>query len=228
MPAQPDGDRSREPRGSRRSSRLGRWGSLRGGAGVGIIAGSAVLGAGITIATRAQPGRVLGGCIVAGTVAAALTVRPRSGRLIFPVPSLSYLIAALVAGIVYNRSTSKTELALGATQWIADGFFLMALATVLAIVITTSRWYLGWRGRRSQPAPDRYAAPRPSGPQPGSRPQGSAGPGQRNGQYPGYFYGGPNYGSYPGQRDARHGHRRRGPAYDQRPGSGPYNFSSGA
>ncbi|HEY6310381.1 MAG TPA: DUF6542 domain-containing protein [Streptosporangiaceae bacterium] len=288
MRAQPDEHRGPEPRGSRRSSRLGRWSSLRGGAGVGIIAGSAVLGAGVTIATRAQPGQVLGGCIVVGTVAAALTVRPRAGRLIFPAPSLFYLIAALVAGIVYNRSTSKTELALGATQWIADGFFLMALATVLAVVIITARWYLGRRGGRGQPAPDRpgpadgtsrrtqrgrdeyettgdreargtrgaapplrgredppggfvgsggyagpggsggsggYAAPRPSRPQPGPRPQGSAGPDQRNGQYPGQFSGGPNYGSYPERRD---GDRRPGPAYDQRPGSGPYNFSSGA
>ena len=183
------------------------------------------------------------------------------GRLIFPAPSLFYLIAALVAGIVYNRSTSKTELVLGATQWIADGFFLMALATVLAIVIITARWYLGRRGGRGQPAPDRPgpaagtsrraqrardeyrdeyettgdrnargtpgAAPplRPSRPQPGPRPQGSAGPDQRNGPYPGQFSGGPNYGSYPERRD---GDRRPGPAYDQRPGSGPYNFSSGA
>ena len=239
MPAQPDGHRAREPRGSRRSSRPDRWGSLRGGAGVGIIAGSAVLGAGATIATRAQPGPVLGGCIVAGTVAAALTVRPRAGRLIFPAPALFYLIAALVAGIVYNRSTSKTELALGATQWIADGFFLMALATVLAIVIITSRWYLGRPGGRGRPAPDRpgpadgtsrrasggYAAPRPSRPQPGPRPQGPAGPDQRNAQYRGQFSGGQFSRSYPDRRD---GNRRPGLAYDQQPGSGPYNFSSGA
>ena len=114
-----------------------------------------MLGAGATIATRAQPGQVLGGCIVIGTVAAALTVRPRAGRLIFPVPAISYLIAALVAGIVYNRSTSKTALVIGATQWIADGFFLMALATVLAIAVITARWYLEKRGGRGQAVPDR-------------------------------------------------------------------------
>ena len=91
------------------------------------------------VPTRTQPGEVLGGFIVAGTVAAALAVRPNAGRLIFPVPALSYLFAALVAGMVYNRSSSKTELVIGATQWIADGFFLMALATVLAIVLTMVR-----------------------------------------------------------------------------------------
>jgi hypothetical protein len=220
MPAQSGGSRVRERRGSRRSPRLGRWGSLRGRAGVGIIAGGAALGTVATIAMRAQPGQVLGGCVVVATVAAALAVRPQAGRLIFPVPALSYLIAALIAGIVYNRSASKTELAIGATQWIANGFFLMALATVLAIATIVARWYLGTRGSRGAEPPLRdreddragfggtgYPPPRPSrpqpGPQPGPRPRGPAGPGpypdQRNGRYPG-----------------------------QRYGSGPYNFSSGA
>jgi hypothetical protein len=241
-----------------------------------------VLGAGATIATRAQPGQVLGGCIVIGTVAAALTVRPHAGRLIFPVPAISYLIAALVAGIVYNRSTSKTALVIGATQWIADGFFLMALATVLAIVVITARWYLEKRAGRGQAVPDRpgpadgtsprsrqdraeyeatgdrgtrgtrgaapplsgrhdlpggpvgpggsggYAAPRPSPPRQGPRPQGSAGPDQRGGPHPGQFSGGQHYGSYPEARDGRPGDRRGGSPYDRRPGSGPHDGQPGS
>ena len=69
--------------------------------------------------------------------------------MIFPVPVLSYLVGALISGFVFNRSgTSKTALAIGAAQWVANGFFAMALATVLAVAIVAVRWYL-WR--RSRP-----------------------------------------------------------------------------
>jgi hypothetical protein len=225
MAARPDRQRAGEPRDARQPAGLGRWGSLRGGAGVAIVVGSAAAGAAITIATRTQPGEVLGGCIVAGTVAAALAVRPRAGRLIFPVPALSYLFAALVAGMVNNRSSSTTELVLGATQWIADGFFLMALATVLAIVLTTARWSLRRHGGRGPAAPDRrpradtssrrppagrnepgrdeprpprgYPAPPPRPPH-GEWPQGPPGPDRRGGPYPEQRPG-PRNAPYPGQ-----------------------------
>ena len=96
---------------------------------------------------RSAPGALLGFFVVAGTVAAALAIRPRAGRLIFPVPVLSYLVAALLSGAVFDRSGSKTMLAIDAAQWIASGFFAMALATVLAVVIITARWFLWRRGR---------------------------------------------------------------------------------
>jgi len=142
--------------------------------------------------TRSVPGFLLGLLVVAGTVAAALAVRPRAGRMIFPVPALAYLVAALISGVVYNRSadSSKTALALGAAQWIANGFFAMVLGTVLAIAITTARWYL-WR--RAQPASwdpgwqvpaadTTWAGPGGPAPQGGARP-GSTGPrpGSRSG-----------------------------------------------
>ena len=38
--------------------------------------------------TRSAPGFLLGLVVVAGTVIAALAVRPRAGRMIFPVPVL--------------------------------------------------------------------------------------------------------------------------------------------
>ena len=99
--------------------------------------------------TRSAPGFLLGLFVEAGTVVAALAVRPRAGRMIFPVPVLSYLVGALISGFVFNRSgTSKTALAIGAAQWVANGFFAMALATVLAVAIVAVRWYL-WR--RSRP-----------------------------------------------------------------------------
>jgi hypothetical protein len=175
-----------EPRGS--GGRLSRiWqGSLSGGLGICVIVGSAAIGTVGTIVTRAQPGSVLGLFVLAGTVAAALTVQPRTGRLIFPVPALSFLIGALASGAVYDRSTNKTELAVGAAQWIANGFFVMVLSTLLAIALTTVRWFMWRRDQR------------------GAAPAGQPGP-----QWP-----------------------PRAPGWDQRPGprpgSGPYNFSSGA
>ena len=192
----------RAPGADGRLSRI--WqGSLSGGLGISVIAGSAVIGSVATIVTRAEPGSVLGLSVLAGTVAAALTVQPRTGRLIFPVPALSYLLAALAAGVVYDRSTNKTELAVGAAQWIANGFFVMVLATLLAIALTTVRWVMWRRDQRGPVVPPEHGGwsePRP--PAPPLRTQ----PGQQRPP------------ATPG-RDQRPGPRT---------GSGPYNFSSGA
>jgi hypothetical protein len=209
------GNRPREPGG--RLSRI--WeGSLRGGLGVCVIAGSAVIGAVYTIVTHAQPGSALGLFVLAGTVAASLTVQPRTARLIFPVPALCYLIAALAAGVAYDRSADKTELAVGAAQWIASGFFVMVLATLLAIALTTVRWFMWRRGQR-RPATADWPAP-------GTSPRPQAGPPRRPGPYPR---------TQPAKRPPGSGERwdqRPRPRPDQdpgpRPGSGPYNFSSGA
>jgi Domain of unknown function (DUF6542) len=246
MPEQPDGHRAPKSRGSRSGSRQYRWGSLRGGAGVSIVAASAALGAIITIAHRAQPGQVLGVCIVAGTVIAALAVRPRAGRLIFPVPVLAYLIAALTAGIAYNRSTSKAELAIGSAQWIANGFLLMALATGLAILLVTVRWILRPRDRRAPAVPDRSGAAdeialRPRGgrdeyPTTGDRrdlqgpgrwsdpgsPGVSRQPGPQPGQRPPASDGpGQRNGPYPGQQPGPYPGQQPGPYPGQQPGPYP-------
>ena len=185
---------------------------------------------------RSTPGLLLGLFVVAGTVAAALAVRPRAGRVILPVPVLSYLVAALISGVVYSGSggTSKTALAIGAAQWIADGFFAMALATVLAVAITTARWYL-WRRRRPAtrdpgwPVPAAGSAPprRPRSTWETSAepeyPAGFAGPGGRReaGET-----GAP--GTSGGLGDWGDAGPRTGRRPDPRSGTGPYNFSSGA
>jgi len=105
---------------------------------------------------------------------------------------LCYLVAALVSGVIYNHSSdsSQTALAIGAAQWVANGFVAMAIATVLAIALISVRWYL-WhrhrpgRGDASWPPPggavrrppaarDSYADPRypASGPgRPGAGPE---------------------------------------------------------
>ena len=86
------------------AGRLGRWGALQGGLGVCIIVASAAIGAIATMVARSAPGSLLGFFVVVGTVAAALAIRPRAGRMIFPVPVLSYLVAALLSGAVFDRS----------------------------------------------------------------------------------------------------------------------------
>ncbi len=230
------GPRDYRGRGNpQRPGRPRRWGALQGGLGVCIIVASAAIGAVATMATRSVPGVLLGLFIVVGTIAAALAVRPRTGRMILPVPVLSYLVAALISGVVYNRAadSSKTALAIGAAQWIANGFFAMALATVLAAAIIAVRWYLWRRNRPAARGPDwpAGAARDATGRRPGATRESSAGPG-----YPAGFAGrgGPNN-PRPGRpresgwSDA--GPRGTGPRPGPPPGrsgSGPYNFSSGA
>jgi hypothetical protein len=187
-----------------RSRGLGRWGTWQGGLGVCIVVASAAIGAVATIVTRTAPGFRLEAFVVAGTVIAALAVRPRAGRMILPVPALAYLVAALVSGVIFDRAadSSRTELALAATQWIASGFFAMALATVLAGVITAVRWFL-WHRRHLD-------SPQARGRDWTAPPAGAARAGNRTAR--------------PGPGQTGPGSRGTG----RRPGSGPYNFSSGA
>jgi hypothetical protein len=214
---------------------VGRWGSLQGGLGVCLIVGSTAIGAIVTMATRSAPGFMLGVFLVIGTVAAGLAVRPTAGRLILPVPVLSYLVAALITGVIYNRSgdSSKAALAIGAAQWMANGFLAMASATVLAIGLIAVRWYLWRRNRRDVrnpgwPVPAAGAAGRPpAGRETFADPSypasygdpGTASDGGGTGGAGAWTDRGP-----PGPGTPGPGHRRPGPY----PGSGPYNFSSGA
>ena len=144
--------------------------------------------------------------------------------MILPVPVLAYLVAALVSGIVFDRAadSSQTELALAAAQWIANGFFAMAIATGLAAVIVIARWYL-WRRRHLDrpPARDRGGAGPAAGPARRSRTAWDAQAERRNPA----GYANPGHGRVDGAADAtevwgKPGSRGAGP--------GPYNFSSGA
>ena len=152
-------------------------GTLSGGVGVGIVAGSALLGAVITIVLRREPGAVLGVFLVLGTLIAGLAVRPRSARLVIPAPALSYVVAASVAGAIHDRAadTSNTGLLLHSGNWIATGFYAMTIATVLAIVLTGIRVYVDYRSRPRRPGRPARAGGAPglvqrrdaTGPQPG-------------------------------------------------------------
>ncbi len=211
---------------------MGRWGALQGGLGVCVIVASAAVGAIVTMVARTAPGPLLGLFVTAGAVAAALAVRPRAGRMIFPVPVLCYMVAALLSGVVYDRSadSSKAALAIAAAQWIANGFFAMALATVLAVAIISARWYLWRRGRPATRDPGRpvpAAGPTRTGPtrtgptragptRTGTGRDAASRQPRESGEA-----GGPGVWGDPGSRGT-------GPRPGPRQGAEPYNFSSGA
>jgi hypothetical protein len=141
------------------SARSWRWGQWSGGPGTGIVVIAAVLGALVTVATKHDPGTLLGAFVLAGSVAAGFAVRPRSVYLLIPVPVLCYLVFALAAGLVRDHATSSTSgLTVNAAQWIANGFLAMAAATVVLALITGGRWLWARRtgqagaGARSEPS----------------------------------------------------------------------------
>ncbi len=200
---------------------------LQGGLGVCIIVASAAIGAIVTMVTRSAPGSLLGFFVVVGTVVAALAIRPRTGRMIFPVPVLSYLVAALLSGVVFDRSadSSKTVLAIGAAQWIANGFRAMVLATVLAVMITTVRWFFWRRGRPTMRDPRRPVPAGPARTAPTRAGTVQMGPAQTGPAHAGSVQTGP---VQTGSVQTGPGPRGTGPRPGPRPGAEPYNFSSGA
>jgi hypothetical protein len=142
------------------------WGTLTGGFGVGIVAGSAALGALVTVMAGSDPGVLLCLIIIIGTICAALAVKPRVVYKVIPAPVLAYLIAAMITGMIHDGAagSSLTALALGAAQWIASGFIAMIIATLLTIAIALARL----RGSRGTDNPGsssgRGARPAAAGP----------------------------------------------------------------
>jgi hypothetical protein len=107
-----------------------------------IIAVGVVLGTVLTVVSGSEPGIILSAFLIIGSVIAALAVRPGAGYLLFPVPPLAYLMAAVACGLIRDRGAdnSVSGLALSAVQWAAGGFIAMIAATVLAIAIIVFRW----------------------------------------------------------------------------------------
>jgi hypothetical protein len=148
-----------------------------------MVIGAASLGAIITMLAGSEPGPVLSVFLVAGTVAAALAVRPRAVFLLIPVPALTYVVAGAAAGLIHDEATatSRTTLALSAVQWIAGGFIAMTLATAAVIVITAARWPRRRRGPRGagSPPPTRGGGTgRPRRPPAARSPSARHGPGR--------------------------------------------------
>lgn len=124
------------------------WGTLTGGRAVGIVVGSTALGALVTVVAGSEPGVVLCLFLIAGTVCAALAIKPRAVYKLLPVPVLAYVVAAMITGMIRDAAgSSLTALALGAAQWIASGFIAMIIATLLVIAIALARLRGGRSGR---------------------------------------------------------------------------------
>jgi hypothetical protein len=143
--------RARGPRPPARHPGL-RWGSLPAARGIVIVICATLAGAIGTVAAGQAPGVILGVCLVAGSVAAALAVQLRRTYLLLPVPALAYVITGGPAGLIHDRAidTSHTALAVNAAQWIASGFLAMFAATLLVAVIAAGRW-LAVRHRQAGP-----------------------------------------------------------------------------
>ena len=92
--------------------------------------------------TGSEPGFLLATGLILGTMCGAAAVRPGAAYLIIPVPALTYVVAAIAAGLIHDHAidTSRTALAVGLTQWVAGGFLIMITATLLAIAIAAIRW----------------------------------------------------------------------------------------
>ncbi len=152
-----------------------RWGGLSGWYGTLIVFAAAVIGTVATVAMHRNPGQLLGGFIVAGTLVAALAVRSGAVYLLIPVPAPAYLAGAVVAGLLYEHyaGPSQSGLKISVAEWIAGGFVAMAAATAVAVVMTIIRWLMARRAAPGGPVP----TPEPAAPsRPRSRTVSPSGP----------------------------------------------------
>lgn len=101
----------------------------------------AVVGAVGTVVTKRDPGALLGILIVIGSVVAALCIQRRAVYKLLPLPALSYLVLATMAGAYHDRKidVSKTELGLNFLQWMGSGFLAISASTILILVIMGGR-----------------------------------------------------------------------------------------
>jgi hypothetical protein len=139
-----------------------------------VLVAGGLLGIAATLVAHQEPGALLGVFIIIGSVAAVLCIQRDKAYLLFPVPALTFFVAAIVAGKVHDAKfgSSTAAFAGNAAQWIAGIFFPAVVATILVLLIGGGRWLLGRQVVTGQAllAP---GGPRP--PQPARRP----GPGAR-------------------------------------------------
>ncbi len=129
------------------------WGRYPAWAGVLMVLAAALLGAVFTVASHRDPGRTLAILVIAGTVAAGVSVRARSAYAIIPVPALAYAAAAVVAGFIHDHAVdiSRSAMTLSAAQSLASGFAAMIAATALAVIVAIARRLLSTLRERSSP-----------------------------------------------------------------------------
>jgi hypothetical protein len=139
-----------------------RWvGAMSPRTAIFVLLAATLIGFIGTVLTRHQPGFLLGFCVIAGSIVAALGIRRDAVYLIFPLPALAIFIAAVLAGAIHDRGidTSRVELGASFLEWTASVFFSMCAATILVVVIGGARWLLSRQLVSGQFAP---AAGRPN------------------------------------------------------------------
>ncbi|HLH83606.1 MAG TPA: DUF6542 domain-containing protein [Trebonia sp.] len=110
-----------------------------------VLLAATLLGVAGTVATKSEPGFLLGFLVLVGSVIATLGIWRGALYMVFPLPALANFIGAVVTGAIHDRGidTSKTELGASFLQWIANVFFWMCAATILVVVVACARWLLG-------------------------------------------------------------------------------------
>jgi hypothetical protein len=111
-----------------------------------VLLGVALLGLIGTVVIGRDPGFLIGLSILVGSVAAAIGTRRAVHRLI-PLPALSYLVAAFVAGYLHDKANLNTtkEFSTSFLSWIGSAFFAVVWATILIVVIAFGRWVMSKR-----------------------------------------------------------------------------------
>jgi hypothetical protein len=125
-----------------------RWiGRLPVGRATALFTLAVLLGMIATIVMGQEPGFLLGFCLVAGSVAAAATVRRGRAYAFIPLPAVAYLIASTLAGYVHDSSalTSSKAYVVNFLVWIGGSFVAVTASTVLVVLIALVRWLLGLR-----------------------------------------------------------------------------------
>ena len=109
-----------------------------------VLAGATLVGIVLTVLAHSEPGNLLGFFVIIGSLAAVLGVRRGAVHLFFPVPALAFFVAAIPAGLVYDRHIALSKAGLAATfpQWVAGIFWPAVVATILVLLVGGGRWLL--------------------------------------------------------------------------------------
>lgn len=175
-----------------------RLGGLPTRAAVSIMAGFALLGVVGTLVTGREPGFLLGFCVIAGSIIAALVIRRTRVHVLIPLPALFLFIGAVLTGAYHDRGvdTSTTTLGVNFLQWLAQVFFAMCAGTILVLVIAGGRWLLS-----RQLVSGQFPMSGGAGAAPGTRPGARPGRGRRDPRGAGAPWTGDGRGDAPANRD---------------------------
>ena len=124
---------------------LGLIGTLRTPAAMLVVAGAALIGIVASLAAGQEPGILLGFFIIVGSLAAVLGIQRGSVYLVFPMPAVTFFVAAIAIGKVHDAKLASSTAGLGAgfLQWVAGIFDPAVAATVLVVLVGGARWLLG-------------------------------------------------------------------------------------